>query len=399
MLPALLLALGLQQQPGTMPGGPPAAATDSTRAAMARTNAAVMRVEHDVAAYRGALGGEGDLPAAAERLRLSCQTLDTMAWLTHRTVCRHCAEGRLQQALDGYVGTLPRLRRAASDCATRIAQAAAGPDAAAGGLRRPFRAIARGLITAVVPYRRRLAAVRDAARHAGTPLGAATSDAAQSGGAAPRVPVEAQAAVAGGGGAPREGGAFTAGLAMPLFAGRGRDAALGYAGRFAHMLDSTIVLLVGTFQNASGEPVLGATSPEALSDLERGRWTRCRSLYWDLTTYPSALVTLRRALPANPRLELAAAQLDSAFQQDSAVAECDNVASMITAPARWTPWEAQYTTAARRFYRGFYDQIRAVHERDRALVFALNAAVAPDRRIRMPAGLPPNPPYAGAAPR
>ena len=196
-----------------------------------------------------------------------------------------------------------------------------------------------------------------------------------------------------------EGAAFTAGLAMPPFAGGGSDAALSYAGRLAQMLDSTIVLLVATFRNTAGQPVLGAENPQMLSEVERGRWMRCRGLYWDLTTYPAALAALRRALPANPRLELAAAQLDSAFQRDSAVAECDNVASMITAPARWTPWEAQYTTAARRFYRGFYDQIRAVHERDRALVFALNAAVAPDRRIRMPAGLPPNPPYAGAAPR
>jgi len=192
--------------------------------------------------------------------------------------------------------------------------------------------------------------------------------------------------------------AFTAGLAMPPYGGTTSDAALEYAARFGRLLDSAIVTLVDIFRNTSGQPMEGASNPTDLSQRERDRWSRCRNVYWDLTTFAAAAQTLRRTLPANPALQSAAAGLDTALAASQALAECDNVASMIAAPDRWTPWGDQYRTAAQHFYREFYGQVREAHERDRALVNALNAVLPPARRIAVPPGLQRNAPFAGAAP-
>jgi len=192
--------------------------------------------------------------------------------------------------------------------------------------------------------------------------------------------------------------AHSAGLAAPPYTGDTPEAAVAYTGQFVHLLDSTIVALVATFRNTSGQPVLGARGPETLSQRERDRWTRCRDLYWDLTTYASAAASLGQALPAGPDVQLAAARLDSAFSESTATAECDNIASMIAAPDRFVPWQGSYETAARHFYQDFYVQVRRIHEAARALVFALNGSGAARQPIAMPPGLPPNPPFAGAGP-
>ncbi len=191
---------------------------------------------------------------------------------------------------------------------------------------------------------------------------------------------------------------FTAGLAMAPYTGATPDAALEYAARFGRLLDSAIVTLVDVFRNTSGLPMEGANSPADLSQRERDRWARCRNIYWDLTTFASAVATLRSTLPANPAVQRAAAELDSAFAASQALSECDNVASMIAAPDRWTPWRDQYHATAQHFYRDFYVQVREVHERDRAFVNALNGVLAPARRIPVPPGLPRNAPYAGGGP-
>lgn len=197
---------------------------------------------------------------------------------------------------------------------------------------------------------------------------------------------------------PAAAGTYSAGLAVAPYTGTTSAAALAYATRFAHLLDTMIVSLVGTFRNTLGQPVIGARNPSTLSQRERDRWTRCRDFYWDLRSYQSAIGPLRASLPSNPSVQLAAAQLDSALSASTAMAECDNVASMIEAPSRWSPWQDYYEAAARRFYSGFYDQIRAVHERDRALVYAINPLLPPGHRLTMPPGLPQTPPFAGAGP-
>lgn len=194
------------------------------------------------------------------------------------------------------------------------------------------------------------------------------------------------------------GATHSAGLAMAAYTGTTSEAAVAYTGRFVRMLDSTIVTLTGTFRNTSGQPVMGARNPGMLSQRERDRWSRCRDLYWDLTTYQAAAAALGAALPASPSVQLKAAQLDSAFLQGTATAECDNISSMIAAPDRFAPWQDSYETAARHFYGDFYPQVRRIHEAARALVFALNAAHSSARPLSMPPGLPQNPPYAGAAP-
>lgn len=189
------------------------------------------------------------------------------------------------------------------------------------------------------------------------------------------------------------GAVHSAGLAMPPYAGSTPEAAAAYAGRFVHLLDSTIVTLVGIFRNTSGQPVIGAPSPATLSQRERDRWMRCRELYWDLTTYATAVTTLRQILPAASNVQLKVTQLDSAFGQSTATAECDNIASMIAAPNLFASWGASYERAARHFYRDFYPQVRNIHEAARALIFALTGLPQ-----RMPPALPQSPPYAGAAP-
>ena len=214
---------------------------------------------------------------------------------------------------------------------------------------------------------------------------------------APSAPVTPQAARP----APAAGLAtatYTSGLSMPPYTGSTPAEAWDYAARLGRMLDSTIVTLVGTFRNTSGQPMIGASSPSTLSTRERDRWTRCRNLYWDLTTYDAAVGSLRQAVGSDPALQRAVAELDTAFTKSTAVAECDNVASMIDAPGRWTPWQDQYEAAARHFYRDFYAQIRDVHERDRALVSELNRFLPQGRRVTPPPGLPTTPPYAGVAP-
>ena len=191
---------------------------------------------------------------------------------------------------------------------------------------------------------------------------------------------------------------YTAGLAMPPYTGTTTEEAWEYAARLGRMLDSTIVTLVGTFRNTSGQPMVGASSPATLSRREQDRWVRCRNLYWDLTTYAAAVEAVHQSLGPDPALERAAGDLDSAFSRSVATAECDNVASMIAAPERWTPWQDQYESAARHFYRDFYPQVRDVHEKDRAFMSELNRFLPAGHRAPPPPGLPTNPPFAGAAP-
>lgn len=193
--------------------------------------------------------------------------------------------------------------------------------------------------------------------------------------------------------------AFTAGLAMPPFAGGNDAARLEYVRTLAKNLDSAIVALVGVFRNTSGQPMPGASAPSSLSARERERWGRCRDLHFDLTTYASGVESILDGLSASPALLRAAAALDTVLTELDATAECDNVSSMIAAPERWDPWAEQYATTARRFYADWYGQVRAAQQKDRDLVIALNAVLPPARVLPVPSAMPRNPPYAGAAVR
>lgn len=198
-------------------------------------------------------------------------------------------------------------------------------------------------------------------------------------------------------GAAAPAAAFTAGLGIEAYS---TDVEMGaYARRFAGLLDSVIVTLVGVFRNTAGQPMAGAAAPTALSQRERDRWNRCRDLHWDLQSFAAAARDLAEGIEEPPAAQRAAVALDSALMALDATGECDNVASMIAAPDRWTPWGRQYETSARRFYTGWYAQVREVHVHNRALILALNGVAEAGERIPVPPALPRTPPYAGAGPR
>ena len=192
-------------------------------------------------------------------------------------------------------------------------------------------------------------------------------------------------------------GTFTAGLSLQPFTGGGDAARLAYARTLAQNFDSVAVSLVNLFRGTSGQPMAGATGPTTLSARERDRWTRCRDLYWDLTTFAGAAQSIREGLSPTSPLFLRAAALDTALADIEALAECDNVASMISAPDRWVPWTEQYTGAAQHFYTDWYTEMWEAHEKDRAFVLALNAVLPPGQKMPFLPGLPRTPPYAGAA--
>jgi len=245
------------------------------------------------------------------------------------------------------------------------------------------------------------AASSDTARtgkHRPTPtlVGRPVADSARGSSPAAGVPLTQQAAAAPAGNA----NAFSAGLAVQPFAGEeaARD---GYLRRFTTLLDSTIASLAAAFRNTAGQPMSGATAPTSLSQRERERWGHCRDLHWDLQSYVAAMHDLvaNDNVPDSPVAQRAAAALDSALGAVDATAECDNVASMIAAPGRWTPWESQYTASAHRFYDGWYAQMRDVADRNRAFIMALNTVLPAEHRIPVPPAMPRTPPYAGAGPR
>ena len=194
-------------------------------------------------------------------------------------------------------------------------------------------------------------------------------------------------------------GNFTAGLGLQPLVGGGDAVRLEYARTLARNLDSAAVSLLSLFRGTSGQPMAGATNPTTLSGRERDRWTRCRDLYWDFTTFATGAQGVRDGLSPTSPLYRAAAALDTALNDIEALAECDNVAGMISAPDRWVPWTEQYTGAARHFYADWYAQMREAHERDRAFVIALNALLPAGLKIPPLPPLPRTPPYAGAVVR
>jgi len=193
--------------------------------------------------------------------------------------------------------------------------------------------------------------------------------------------------------APPPAAPVAAGFSVESYSGTSQAELAGYARHVAQRLDSAIVALVSIFRNTSGAPLAGASSPSVLSSRERGRWSRCRVLYFDLASYTDAVALLRDSLTSNAEAQHAATDLAEALEAAQSLAECDNIGSMIEAPDRWSPWQRNYETSAGNFYRSWYTQVRAVHEADRALARALNAGLPAARRIPDIPGLPPNPPY------
>jgi hypothetical protein len=171
---------------------------------------------------------------------------------------------------------------------------------------------------------------------------------------------------------------------------------LEYARMLALRLDSAVVALVENFRGTTGMPLPGATSPDVLSMREKRRWTQCRNLAYDIAAMSDAAREMKNNIAQNgSALARAALTLSDALGALVATGECDNVVSMIEAPDRWAPWQGNYETSVRNFFREWYAQLRAVHEADRAFARALNPALPAGRQFPAPAGLPPTPPTVG----
>ncbi len=209
---------------------------------------------------------------------------------------------------------------------------------------------------------------------------AARADSARRAAAAPPVPVRRN---------------LTAGFAMLPGAGETEAERLEYARDLALRLDSAILGMIDIFRNTTGSPLPGAGSPDVLASREKNRWQRCRLVYFDLQTYEPAVDELAETAP-NPTVERALRQLGESLRGLEAVRECDNVSSMIEAPARWQPWGPSYEQSARAFYQGWYRQLRALHEADRTYVRALNGVLPAGRGLELLSALPTNPPTLGS---
>ena len=189
---------------------------------------------------------------------------------------------------------------------------------------------------------------------------------------------------------------MTAGFWVPNYTGRTAAARLDYGRMLALRLDSAVVALVEVFRGTTGQPLPGATDPNQLSTREKGRWARCRRIHLDLATMSDAVLGMKDSMPGGASLGRAALNLAEAFEALTATGECDNVGSMIEAPDRWAPWQGNYETSVRNFFRDWYTQLRAVHEADRAFARALSPEMPAGRQFPVPAGLPPTPPTIGA---
>jgi hypothetical protein len=189
---------------------------------------------------------------------------------------------------------------------------------------------------------------------------------------------------------------MTAGFWMPLYTGTTDAAQLDYARSLVLKLDSAIVSLVEIFRNINGVPLPGASSPNLLSAREKSRWTRCRFHHLDLTTIGEAVEMMKDSMAGGPTVARGIATLAEAFTDMTAIQHCDELGSMIESPDRWAPWQQNYESSARDFYKDWYPQLRNVHEANRGFARSLLTALPAGRQFPVPAGLPRTAPTIGA---
>lgn len=181
---------------------------------------------------------------------------------------------------------------------------------------------------------------------------------------------------------------------MPAYAGRSEADLYDYARTLAIRTDSAIASLVDVFRNTSGAPMVGATGPTVISTRERSRWQRCRLIHFDMRTLGDAAQFLQDSVPGGPAIQRAMVAVVEAYEGLQATEECDNVVGMVEAPDRWQPWQQNYESSARNFYRDWYTQLRALHTANRTLVGVLNPRLGA-RSIAIPPAMPPRPPTLG----
>jgi len=185
----------------------------------------------------------------------------------------------------------------------------------------------------------------------------------------------------------------TGGFFMPPSGARSDSGRIEYLRIYALRLDSAISALVEVFRGTAPPPL--AQDLAGVSSRVRDRWDRCRRFYFDLASFGDAMVIVKDSLPANALLARAATGLTDGFENTAGLQECDNIASALEEPARWSPWADSYATSMRNFFREWYPQLRAIHEANRSLGRVLNGMLPAERRLPSFGALPPTPPTVG----
>ena len=163
-------------------------------------------------------------------------------------------------------------------------------------------------------------------------------------------------------------------------------------------LDLAVRRLADVFRNSAGVPIAGAKSPALLSGRERFRWDVCRQIVAALGSHARAaheLIAAPLRLATGAETSQAAQALEQALLGTDALRTCEGLARMMESPDQVPDWESAYTSAATRFYAGWYAELRSAHEAARALGQAVRALLPPERAFDVPPALPPTPPTIG----
>jgi hypothetical protein len=188
---------------------------------------------------------------------------------------------------------------------------------------------------------------------------------------------------------------LSGGFFMPPTMARSETGRLEYLRIYAMRLDSAAVALVEVFRNTAAPP-LNAPNPAALSSRVRDRFDACRRLYFDLVSFSDAMLLVQDSLTSNPLLRRAVAGLVDAFENTTALQQCDNIVGALEAPERWSPWQRYWEQSVRAFFEDWYTQLRAIHEANRSLARVLNGMLPAERAVGVLHPLPPNPPTIGS---
>jgi hypothetical protein len=162
-LAGVLLQQPLNARPQAQQGAPP---FDSTTKLVSSTGKVVGQVKSALEMYRRAVfnGPDPDVLDASTSLRLQCHSLDSAAVFAARRVCRRCTQPNVQSALDRYREIMPEVASVGSRCAARLALLLRKPaPEAARQLRHDVRVVGNAIVTGLIPYERRLEALRDVA--------------------------------------------------------------------------------------------------------------------------------------------------------------------------------------------------------------------------------------------
>lgn len=169
MIPLVLaVAVLFQQSPGAQrpsPQAPPAAeaTTTGTRQAIVDVgrSVALLRTAHD-ALRRAAFNFTDEVVVQrSQEMRQRCQDLTAMARAATGQVCRGCWSAAVQPSITAYRAGLPGVAQVGTRCASQVAQYLRAPRPAE-AVRRGIWAVGRTVVEGLVPYERRLRAVRQA---------------------------------------------------------------------------------------------------------------------------------------------------------------------------------------------------------------------------------------------